>query len=30
MEKGKIHYIEVLSNSEVEDDIVHMQNMEVS
>jgi hypothetical protein len=30
MGKGKIHYIEVLSNSEDEDDVGHFQNMEVT
>jgi len=30
MGKGKIHYIEVLSNSEEEDDVGHLQNMEVT
>jgi hypothetical protein len=28
--KGKIHYIEFLSNSEEEYDVVHLQNMEVT
>jgi hypothetical protein len=28
--KGKIHYIEVLSDSEEEDDVGHLQNMEVT
>jgi hypothetical protein len=30
MGKGKIHYIEVLSDSEEEDDVGHLQNMEVA
>jgi hypothetical protein len=30
MGKGKIQYIEVLSNSEEEDDVGHLQNMEVA
>jgi hypothetical protein len=30
MGKGKIHYIEVISYSEEEDDVGHLQNMEVT
>jgi hypothetical protein len=30
MGKGNIHYIEFLSNSEEEDNVVHIQNMEVT
>jgi hypothetical protein len=30
MGKEKIHYIEVLSDSEEEDDVGHLQNMEVA
>jgi hypothetical protein len=30
MGKGKIYYIEVLSDSEEEDDVGHLQNMEVT